>query len=112
MAEDAGLLSAIRDSLIEEVVFVDTEHVVRYMNVSGKKHYAKYGELIGKSVFTCHNERSQEMIRTFFARLQAGEEEVLYAENDERRIYMRAVRDSQGQLIGYYERYVYRQAQK
>jgi DUF438 domain-containing protein len=66
---------------------------------------AQFGpELLGASIMTCHNERSEAMIREIWARLQAGEEEVLYGERPERRLYMRAVRDAEGNLLGYLER--------
>ena len=39
------------------------------------------------------------------AALQAGEEERLVTDNEKDRIYMRAVRDPGGGLLGYYERY-------
>ncbi|MGC8837114.1 MAG: hypothetical protein ACP5UM_01750 [Anaerolineae bacterium] len=35
----------------------------------------------------------------------AGEEEVLVSENEKRRLYIRGVRDPEGRLLGYYERY-------
>ena len=37
--------------------------------------------------------------------LQNGEEEILFADNPDHRVYMRGVRDTKGNLIGYYERY-------
>jgi hypothetical protein len=39
------------------------------------------------------------------AAMQAGEEERLITDNDKNRIFMRAVRDADGRLLGYYERY-------
>lgn len=75
------------------------------MNEAGKKHYARFGNIIGKSLFACHGRSSTSRIKEIFAQLQAGAEEVLYTENDKQRVYMRAVRDCSGKLIGYYERY-------
>ena len=37
--------------------------------------------------------------------LEAGDDERLISENEKRRIYMCAVRDESGGLVGYYERY-------
>ncbi len=37
--------------------------------------------------------------------MQAGEEERLITDNEKHRIYMRAVRGADGQVLGYYERY-------
>jgi hypothetical protein len=39
------------------------------------------------------------------AAMHAGEEERLITDNEEHRIYMRAVRDQDGRVLGYYERY-------
>jgi len=39
------------------------------------------------------------------AAMQAGEEERLITDDEENRIYMRAVRGADGQVLGYYERY-------
>jgi hypothetical protein len=56
------------------------------------------------------------MIREMFARFQNGEDDILFVDNEKHRIYMRAVRDKQGKLLGYYERFeppvVYESAQK
>ena len=99
------MLSAILDSLTEEVVFVDTEHIIRYMNPAGKKHYGPRGAAVGKDLFTCHKEQSKALIRKLLSQLQAGAEEINFTDNEKHRVYMRAVRDTSGKLIGYYERY-------
>lgn len=39
------------------------------------------------------------------AAMQAGEDERLITDDEEHRIYMRAVRDAEGCLLGYYERH-------
>jgi hypothetical protein len=39
--------------------------------------------------------------------MHAGEEERLITDNKKHRIYMRAVRDQDGRVLGYYERYEY-----
>ena len=44
------------------------------------------------------------------AALQAGEEERLILDDERKRIYMRAVRDEAGEVIGYYERYEWKTA--
>ena len=103
--EQLKLLTLILDSWNESVVFVDTNHIIRYMNTPAIKHYAKWGNVLGKSIFDCHNADSCKIIRDCFARLQNGEEEVLFADNEKHRVYMRGVRDPKGNLIEYYERY-------
>jgi hypothetical protein len=45
------------------------------------------------------------MIEILAAMQEQGLEEQLITDNDEHRIYMRAVRDQDGRVLGYYERY-------
>ena len=103
--EQPELLALIFDSWNESVVFVDTNHIIRYMNAPARMHYAKWGDVLGKSIFDCHNPDSCQMIRDCFIRLQNGIEEILFADDEKHRVYMRGVRDNRGKLIGYYERY-------
>ena len=49
------LLTLILDSWNESVVLVDTNHIIQYMNAPARMHYAKWGNIIGKSIFDCHN---------------------------------------------------------
>lgn len=97
------LLNAIKDPL----VFVDTDHIIRFMNKSAIENYSKWGgeELIGKSLLDCHNETSCANIHEVFAAMLNGEDERFISENQRRRVYMRAVRAEDGALLGYYERY-------
>lgn len=104
MAED-DLMAAILDSLKDPVLVADTGHVTRYMNKAAIAHYEQGATLIGRSLLACHNERSQAVMHEVLAALQAGEEERLITDNEKHRIYMRAVRDCGGRLLGYYERY-------
>jgi DUF438 domain-containing protein len=103
--EQLELLNLLFDSWNDSVVFVDTNHIIRYLNAPARVHYAKWGEVLGKSIFECHNANSCKMIRDCFARLQNGEEEILFADNPKHRVYMRGVRDAKNNLVGYYERY-------
>jgi len=102
---DTTLPVQILDSLIDPVLVADTEHVVVYMNSAAVEHYTGGETLMGTSLLDCHNERSQKMMIEVLAALRDGEEERIIFESDEKRIYMRAVRDESGQLVGYYERY-------
>jgi DUF438 domain-containing protein len=98
-------LNLIFDSWDEEVVFVDTNQIIRYVNAPAMKKYAKWGNILEKSIFDCHNADSGKMIREMFGRFENGENDILFADNEKHRVYMRAVRDKQGKLIGYYERF-------
>jgi len=102
---DATLMAAILDSLKDPLLFADTEHTIRYMNRAAIAHYDEGQSLIGRSLLDCHNEQSQQKIIEILATMQAGEEERLITDNEDHRIYMRAVRGADGQVLGYYERY-------
>ena len=103
---DATLVAAILDSLKDPILFADTEHVTRYMNKAAVAHYEEGESLIGRSLLDCHNEQSQAMMVEILAAMQAeGLEERLITDNEKWRIFMRAVRDIDGKVLGYYERY-------
>lgn len=99
------ILINVLNSWNKPIVFVDTNHIILYMNSPAKVHYAKWGDLIGKSIFHCHNEKSVQLIKDAFAKLQNGQEEVLLVDSEKHRVYMRGVRDEHSSLIGYCERY-------
>lgn len=99
------LLIDLLDSWNKPVVLVDTNHTIVYVNEPARNTYATWGDIIGKSIFHCHNEQSCRIIRDVFGKLKSGLEEVLIVDNERHRVYMRAVRDKDGTLIGYFERY-------
>jgi PAS domain-containing protein len=107
MTPDDALLGHFLDSLKDPFVFCDLEHVIRYWNVAAQAHYAGRGTGIGHSVLDCHNADSCAQILEISTRFAAEPEldEVLITDNDRHRIWMRAVRDGEGTLLGYYERY-------
>lgn len=105
---DLKLLTAILDSLTESVTFADNDHIVRYMNVRAIEQFAKRGgeKLVGTSLLDCHNEESKATIRAIHREMMTeGLEERMTSDTPERRLYMRAVRDAEGKLLGYFERY-------
>jgi DUF438 domain-containing protein len=99
------LLAAFLDSLRQPFVFVDTEHIIRYMNKPAIDRYKGRPAEVGRSIFDCHNENSKRIILEVFEQLKQGEDERIITDNNEHRIFMRAVRDKAGKLIGYYERF-------
>lgn len=99
------ILVHLLDSWNKPVVLVDTNHTIVYVNEPARKSFAKWGDILGKSIFHCHNEQSCRTIREVFAELLNGRDEVLIADNERHRVYMRGVRDQEGSLIGYFERY-------
>lgn len=107
--EREKLLSFILDAYPYPVVFVDCEHIIRYMNKRAEYHYYQergYRDLMGKSLFDCHqNPKSQDMIKLAVEKLKHHANEVFLKVNERNeRIYIVPVRDALGDLIGYFER--------
>ena len=96
---------AILESLKNPLLFCDLDHKVRYMNKAAVVHYKEGKNLLGESVLECHNAESRQHILDIFSEMKEGLEERLITDNSKYRIYMRAVRDERGRLLGYYERY-------
>lgn len=104
------MLSYILDAYPYPVVFVDCDHIIKYMNKRAEYHYYQergYRDLIGKSIFDCHqNPKSEEMIKSVVAQLRNHANEVFLKVNyNNQRIYIVPVRDENGILIGYFERF-------
>lgn len=105
-------------SIIDEdkspVVICDLSHQIIYMNPTACARYSKRGgaALIGKSLLNCHNSKSNEMIQKIIEWFQLSKENnriyISYNEKENRDTYMIALRDEQGELIGYYEKHEYR----
>ena len=103
---DASLLADFMGSLKDPFLFADTEHVIRYMNRAAIAHYDEGAALIGRSLLDCHNPESRRIIfETLAAMRDDGLDERLITDNEKHRVYMRAVRDDAGRVLGYYERY-------
>lgn len=102
---NTSLHAQILESLVEPVLVGDTNHIVVYMNPAAASHYTGGESLMGTSLLDCHNEHSQKVMVEVLAAMQAGEDERIIFDTEKKRIYMRAVRDESGQLVGYYERY-------
>ena len=103
---DVSLMTALLDSMKDPVLVADVNHVVRYMNKPAIGHYEAGAALLGTSLLDCHNETSNQQIKEILAAMLAGEvDERLITDDEKHRIYMRAVRNEDGQLLGYYERY-------
>lgn len=105
LGRDIAVLEAILDSLKDPVVFVDTGHTIRLLNKAAVAHYKEGAALLGRSIMDCHNEQSRRDMLAIAAAMETGEEERLITDKPDLRIYMRAVRDGENRLLGYYERY-------
>ncbi len=99
----------ILDSIPYPIVFADTAHIIRYMNNTAKHFYYTirgYRDLIGKSLFECHGDRSEEKIRAVVEKLANHANEVfLNVSVSNHRVYINPVRDEDGKLVGYFERF-------
>ncbi len=104
-AVEAGFLRAILDSDPDPVLVADLEHRIVFMNRAAVSHYSKGEALLGTNLLDCHNECSNRVIIEVLDALREGEEERLITDNERHRIFMRAVRDRDGTLVGYFERY-------
>ncbi len=105
---DGRILRALLDSIADPIVFVDNDHIIRYLNpAAARKHEARgHTDLLGKSLMDCHKPESMEKIRRIHAQLRDGLDEVFEAVNRKnQRVFVRAVRDDDGRLLGYYERF-------
>ncbi len=106
---DATTLRLILDALPFPIVYVDMTHTIRLMNKRAKFHYYEergYRDLVGKSLFECHNDKSKEKIVKIVERLKNHGREVFLTVTDRNeRIYVTPVRDDAGELIGYFERF-------
>lgn len=111
-------LSKFFKSVIDQdqcaIVICNLEHEIIYMNPAAIARYAKSGgaELVGKSLLNCHNEESIAMIHKVLDWFgESREHNRIYSfrnEKENKDVYMIALRDEDGTLIGYYEKHEYR----
>lgn len=96
------------------VVVCNLEHEIIYMNPAAIQRYEKRGgqALVGQSLLGCHNPRSCGLIKkavAWFA--ESAGHNLIYTYHNEKEnkdVYMVALRDDDGSLIGYYEKHEYR----
>lgn len=100
------VLTAILDAYPYEVVFVDRNHIVQWLNKTAR---IRYGQrvIIGNSLFNCHNEGTRGKIEEFLRRADAGEDEMFetYNRRTGEREFFVPVRGEDGAVIGYFERH-------
>lgn len=115
-------LSAYFQSIVEQdlcaVVICNPEHEIIYMNPAAKARYAKQGgaALIGSNLLNCHNMQSREQIQKVLAWFQESPDHnrvyTFHNEKENKDVYMIALRNEAGTLIGYYEKHEYRDTEK
>ena len=93
------------------VVVCDLDSKIIYMNPESKKRY--HGDLTGQDLKKCHNQESNEKIDRVLQWFRKSEDNniVYISRNDKENkdVYMVALRDEDGALIGYYEKHEYRE---
>lgn len=107
-------LSILFKSVLEQdgapIVICDIGHTVVYMNPAAISRY--HTDLTGKSIKLCHNSVSNEKIDRVIAWFAESKDNnrVFTSRNDKENkdVYMIALRDENGNLIGYYEKHEYR----
>ena len=115
------MLNQMIKSVLEQdrasVVLCDLNHVIVYMNPAAIRRYEKRGgaALLGKSLLNCHNEKSNQIIEKVVAWFNENQDNnMIYTYHNEKEnkdVYMVALRDEDKNLIGYYEKHEYRDAE-
>ena len=111
-------LSAFFKSVIDmdtaAVVICDLEHRIVYMNPAADARYKKNGgyDLVGRSLLECHspaaNEKIKDVVEWFSKSSENNRVYTFYNKKENKDVYMIALRDDKGKLIGYYEKHEYR----
>jgi DUF438 domain-containing protein len=104
------LFKSILDQDKAPIVVCDMQSTVVYMNPSAIARYKR--DLTGRNLKSCHpasaNEKIERVLEWF---KNSRDNNIVYTfRNDEENkdVYMVALRDSKGNLIGYYEKHEYR----
>lgn len=83
------------------VTVCDKDGVILYMNDKAKETFAKHGDLIGKSLIPCHNDRSRAIIADLLA--TGGSNAYTIQKNGQKKmIYQSAWREN-GEMAGLVE---------
>ena len=92
------------------IVICDLEHTIVYMNPASIARYRT--DLTGRNLKACHNADSNEKIDCVVAWFkESRDNNIIYISRNDKEnkdVYMVALRDNSGTLIGYYEKHEYR----
>ncbi len=107
------LLKSVHDADPAPIVICDLASTVVYMNPAAVARY--HADLTGKSVLACHSPAACEKIAQVLAWFAASADHnrvyTFRNEKENKDVYMVALRDERGALIGYYEKHEYRTAE-
>ncbi len=105
-----AFLKSIIDQDSAPIVICDLEHTVVYMNPASIARY--HTDITGKSIKLCHPEPANkkiEQVVEWFKQSKDNNKVYTYCNLKENKdVYMVALRDEKGTLIGYYEKHEYR----
>ena len=105
-----NFFKSIIDNDRSAVVICDVNHTIVYMNKAAVERYHK--DLTGSCLLDCHNEKSNGIIiKVVDWVVKSSDNNMIYAyhsEKENKDVYMVALRDDEGKLIGYYEKHEYR----
>lgn len=105
-----SFFKSVIDSDAAPVVICDLEHTVVYMNPAAIARY--HADITGKSIKVCHNaESSAKIDRVIAWFLESRDNNSVYTsynEKENKDVYMVALRDDSGEIMGYYEKHEYR----
>lgn len=104
------LIKQVLDRLEIPIVFIDDMHVIRYLNDFAREEYSHrllLGDLVGKDLLSLFDIETIPTILTGMVALQEGAEEVYlyYDKTMNSDVFLRAVRDDSGELVGSYYRF-------
>ena len=108
---DAKIFEYIVESMPMPVLYCDMDHVIRYLNREAKRYYyvtRPFPEMVGKNHEECHKPETWLRILNLYEKMKNdgfGEERVGTSEIEGYRIYMTPVRDDDGALVGYLQRF-------
>ena len=110
-------LSVFFKSVMEQdsapIVLCDIEDVVVYMNPAAKKRY--HADLTGQSIKACHppaaNEKIAQVVAWFKESTEHNRGYTFRNHKENKDVYMVALRDEAGELIGYYEKHLFREVE-
>ncbi|MBQ4527915.1 MAG: PAS domain-containing protein [Clostridia bacterium] len=104
------LLKSVLNQDLAPVVVCDINDIIVYMNPSAVHHYHK--DLTGDNIKNCHPPKANEMIDKVVSWFgESIDNNIMYTYHNEKEnkdVYMVALRDDDGTLIGYYEKHEYR----
>jgi len=108
--DECAMLRGILDSYPYPIVFVDNEYVIRFVNRYAKYYYYQergYKDLIGKNLFDCHDyPASNEKIKRAYEKMKKDGKDCFVGVNiKNQRVYMQGVRNAEGEMIGFIERF-------